>query len=143
MTIPDKQDKRPLQYAIDQCSADVAKILVLGGADVMSVGTQGHTALHLAAKYHDSELLVDVMIRGVHPDTRDHQKRTALHYATIHGIGDSHHDVVEKLLENLADMAPEDIQGRKPESYVDPGPHGDDIREIFARHRVMRKHKNH
>lgn len=141
VNLADSTGRTPLEYTIDHCNSEVAKILVLAGANIESRGIQGHTALHLAAKFNDTSLLVDLLRRGVPVDVRDNMELTPLHYAIKFCFGASHYELIEKLLENYADLNALDSEGRTPENYFDQGPVSDQIKELFAFHKMLRQHR--
>lgn len=122
--------KRELQQellaAAQEGDCEKAEILLEGGTGIAWSGEDGHTALHLAARYGRESVVQLLLDRGADTEIKSAKTddswdikfrcgRTPLHWAAAgFNTGASHKAVVKLLLENGADVAAKNSSLRTP-----------------------------
>lgn len=74
----DSKGQTALHYA---CTAEIARLLLSSGANVLATDDQLHTPLHWSALNHNEEVLPVLIKRGANVEARDRYGRTPSHYA--------------------------------------------------------------
>jgi ankyrin repeat protein len=110
----DKEGGTPLSYAVsnhNNLPAEIVRTLLKEGANVNAVDEHGQTAMMLAMRSSDAELLTQILLAaGAAVDTRDKEGRTALMMA----VGNEYlrYESVKLLLTAGADVTIKDNQGQ-------------------------------
>jgi len=112
VNIPNDSGVYPLHEASMYESAECAKLLLSHGADTKHRTKWGNTALHLAAREANSEVLNLLLQYGSEIDAKTNSPaaETALHLAVVGSCTES----VQFLLKAGADVNAEDATGDKP-----------------------------
>ncbi|MBL7222839.1 MAG: ankyrin repeat domain-containing protein [Candidatus Brocadiae bacterium] len=99
---------------LDQVGIQMARTLVVHGADVRLQGIDGEAPLHIAASSGDKALVEFLLAEGAEIDVKDKEGVTALHRA----VEGSHIRAAELLLERGADRNARDASGSTPLHYA-------------------------
>lgn len=75
-----------LQWALYHTDVSVVAALLEMGFDINMPGANGQTALHLAAKMNDPDLIEFLLQHGAKPDIEDNENSTPLEIAAAHKI---------------------------------------------------------
>lgn len=118
----------PLYNAIEQRNVEVAKLLIESGADTNAVVTEdgGETALHIAAKYDDDDIALELINRGADINAKTDQNETPVSIATLNNS----EKVLKLLMEHHArtdtktddDQFPFDIAVEAPMEKIEESP---------------------
>ncbi|KAM0489968.1 hypothetical protein ACHAP8_012031 [Fusarium lateritium] len=109
----DRDGQTPLHYAVSSNSKKDIRLLeclVAAGCDVSKASVSGETALHRAAQFNLSEVVVWLLGTGSKISAKDAQWKTALHVAASFNAV----LVIEKFLSHSAQLNTVTIDGRTP-----------------------------
>ncbi len=105
----DRYGRTPLIWAAN-CDPNIALALLGAGADVRPAGTDGLTALHMAAREGFADVAKALIAAKADTNARNEFERTPLHLAAREGYA----EIVSLLLAGKADVNARDIDGETP-----------------------------
>jgi hypothetical protein len=102
----------PLYNALEERNLEVANLLIESGADINAVVTDdgGETALHIAAKYDDEEIALELITRGADINAKTHQGQTPVFLAALHNC----EKMVKLLIDHCAGTDIKTNLGQRP-----------------------------
>ena len=109
--------KNPLRQVIVQLqNIDILSLMILYGAKIDYVQTNGVTLLHLAASNLNIEIMQKLLENGAQPNALDNKKRSPLHsvFQMVSKDEKSIVEAIEELVKNGGNINAQDENGKTP-----------------------------
>lgn len=100
----------PLQYSLNNGKPEIALICIKAGADCNTQGPQENAALHMACYFGFTNVVTELLDKGVNPNLKNNQKVTPLHFAAQQ----NRLDIVNIMIDRGADVNAQTINKTTP-----------------------------